>query len=273
MLIVKLGGSFITYKKEDSRPPYSPNEIKLSYRIREDKIRALGRTLKEVQDDIILVHGGGTHGHRTVTRWKNGLVKGPEEMMAWEVRWRMDQLSNTIVQILGECKLPVISLPTSNVAISDQGDIKELFIERISHILERNCVPILRGDLVPDINGKWNVISGDTLIKKLCEVGNLEDREIKRVIMLMGEDGFNDPENGKIIKEINSGMFNARKEKWRNKLSLDQGDVTKGIWGKVQDCREIADRGIEVFLTGGDIEENMRSIISGKKAGTRFKPE
>lgn len=272
MMIIKLGGSFITFKKEDGAPPYKENERNLTYRIRENRIRDLALSIKDVDEPVIFVHGGGTHGHRTVTRWRSGLVKGKDPMMAWEVRWRMDQLTNDMIRVMGMENVPAISLPTSNVVTSDKGKIASFNAQPLEMILDRDCYPVLRGDLAPDVNGGWSVVSGDTLIMKLCKHYSERQPGISRVIMLMDTDGFKDPVTGRRIGEIGKEMFKAKKADWEKALNKTEGDVSGGIWGKVKDCIEISSLGIEVFLLGGNVKEDMEAVLSGKRAGTRFPP-
>ena len=271
MILIKLGGSFITYKKDDCLPPYYGNEIHRRYRIREDLIRKVAKVIKEHNDKkFILIHGGGTHGHRTVVRWREGVTKGSVPMMAWEVRWRMDQLTATLIRIMGEEKVPAISIPTSDIVISDSGNIIDLSTKLIGSILERDCVPVLRGDFVPDVNGDWSVVSGDTLIKEISRVKIEGGEEIRQVIMIMDKEGFIDPLTGKVIGEVNEFMFERKQEEWKRSIFDNQGDVSGGIWGKVIVCRELADNGIETFLIGGDIVTNLERVLSGGRAGTRF---
>lgn len=271
-MIIKLGGSFITFKREDGAPPYREDEANLNYRIREDWIREFARSIRDNEEPKIIVHGGGTHGHRTVTRWRSGLVKGKSPMMAWEVRWRMDQLTNRIVKVLGSEKVPAISVPSSTVITLKGGAIGSFYMEPLKLALERGCIPVLRGDLAPDIDDEWGVISGDPIIKYLCKHDDMLEMDVNRVIMLMDTDGFHDPVTGKKIGEINQGMFNAKKNEWEKAISSNNGDVTGGIFGKVTDCAEISSMGIEAFLIGGNVKDDMEAVLSGKRAGTRFPP-
>ena len=54
--------------------------------------------------------------------------------------------------------------------------------------------------------------------------------------------------------------------------NLNSSRVTGGIFGKVKDCMEISSMGIEAFLVGGNVKEDMEAVLSGKRAGTRFPP-
>lgn len=273
MMIIKLGGSSITYKKDDSLPPYDSNELRRNYRIKENVVRTVGKQISGFdRENLILVHGGGTHGHRTVTRWKKEKARGTEPMMAWEVRWRMDQLSNVIVKVLGEEKVPSISVPTSNVVLSDQGEVLELHMPPLRRIMERGCVPVLRGDMVPDVNGGWSVVSGDTLIKELCRRGKEELEPVSKAVMIMDEEGFLDPDTGELVESIDPYTFQTNSHRWEKALTVNEGDVSGGIWGKVKVCRSMAEMGVETFMIGVNEAFRLKEVMDGGRAGTRFVP-
>jgi isopentenyl phosphate kinase len=271
MILIKLGGSFITYKRDDCCPPYKRNETQLRYRVKENEIRAVGKILRSFKDDrILMVHGGGTHGHRTVIRWREGAARGSDPMMAWEVKWRMDQLTGVIVKVMGEEKVPVIPVPTSDIVFSDDGDILELSFVPLRRMMERDCTPLIRGDLVPDVRGGWSVVSGDDLIRHICSAGSLELEPVSKVIMIMDNDGFMNPVTGDLIKEIDNRTFLTNRGKWEEFLQKGNGDVSGGIWGKVLVCKSISDMGIETYLIGGDIKTSLPLALNGEEIGTRF---
>lgn len=273
MIVIKLGGSSITYKKEDSLPPYLPNELSRTYRVKERAIHRIGSLLSDFKEErLIIIHGGGTHGHRTVNRWRMGIRKGTEQMMAWEVKWRMDQLTGIVIKTLGGEKVPVVSVPTSTITLSDQGEVVGLSYSPIKWILERGSIPVLRGDMVPDVNGGWSVISGDTLIQELCKNGKEELEPVSKVVMILDVEGFLDPENGELIRDIDRTIFLSNREKWEKLLVKNPGDVSGGIWGKVRTCYGSAAMGVESFMIGSENIEGLNEILHGGNAGTRFIP-
>ena len=274
MLIIKLGGSLITYKKDDISPPFLENELGLTYRIREHVIRQVARTLRECSDeDLIIVHGGGTHGHRTVNRWRRGVARGPESLMVWEVKWRMDQLTSAVVRVLGEERVPAVSHPTSSFVLSDGSAVASMDVNSLKNIVSGGCVPVIRGDLCPDVRGGWSVVSGDELIYELCRRSGTEMGIISKVIMLMDAEGVMNRETGKVIEEIDNEHPEGLYGGGGSSPSPVEGDVSGGIGGKVKTCVGISGMGIETYITGGDAGRNLRRILEGKRAGTRFPPK
>jgi isopentenyl phosphate kinase len=270
---MKLGGSSITYKKDESGPPYDHDEIARNYRIKENIIRKIGAQLSNCDPgNLVIVHGGGTHGHRTESRWREGAVKGSEPMKAWEVSWRMNQLTNSLIKVLGREKIPGISIPTSTIALSDQGEVLEILMGPIRRVMERGCIPVLRGDIVPDVNGGWSVISGDTLIKEICRRGKEELEPASKVIMVLNSNGFIDPDTGETVQEIDPYYYNSNVSRWEESLRSDRGDVSGGIWTKVQVCHSLSQMGVETFLIGIDDVDRIGEVIQGERAGTRFVP-
>jgi isopentenyl phosphate kinase len=279
MDLVKLGGSLITYKGSDVKPPYCWNETSWSYRLKENRLRELGRVLQSRADKgLILIHGGGTHGHRTVLRWKMGVARGKEAMTAWEVKWRMEQLTESLLRILGRERVPVISISPSDIMEANSGSIVSLDLRPIKKVLDRGGVPLLRGDFVPDEGGGWSVVSGDELSARICSDGpGSVLGKVDRAIMCMEEDGFLLPD-GKggmtPVGTITPEMVHSQWESWNEMIDAKGGasDASGGILGKVLACHRIAASGTEARIIGGDIGRNLALALSGSTTGTLFGP-
>ena len=273
MMILKLGGSIVTYKEEDSFLGHCWDETRRTYRIREHVISEIGRELRSFKDDgIIIVHGGGTHGHRTVLRWRSGVVKGPEAKMAWEVKWRMEQLTGRILYLLGKEGLPVISVSPSDIMVSNGGEIERFDPSPIRELIKRGNIPVLRGDLIPDVNGGWSVVSGDDLCVRLSDIGGsgLIQRPTK-CIMMMRENGFYSSYKTRkqaLVKSIDVEKFHNYYTRWSRKRSGNE-DVTGGIHRKLISCHRIASNGTDAYMIGGSAE-NLTSLLAGEDIGTRF---
>lgn len=267
MYLIKLGGSMITYKCDSASLPIRWNETHVKYRIREDSIRDAGRVIrKHINNGVIIVHGGGTHGHRTVRRWRTGVAKGPDPMMSWEVKWRMVQLTQKVIDILGSEKVPAIEVAPSDISIMNGSNIEDLDITPIRRILERGGVPVLRGDLAPDIKGGWSVISGDDILVKLSR--SFRKTEIEKVILCMNEEGifkgYGTPEQ-ELIPIADHDL--ERDDIYSTDTLLDESG---GIAGKVDACRRIQGMGITSQIIGGRIAESLEMALSGKGTGTIF---
>jgi len=277
MNIVKLGGSIITYKGSDTKPPYKWDESSIRYRIRDDRIRSVSGALKEhLEEGMVLVHGGGTHGHRTVLRWRSGVARGKEPIETWEVKWRMLQLTEGITRILGLEKVPVVPVSPSDIITMRNGKISTFESSPIEMILERGGVPMLRGDLVPVEGGGWCVISGDEIMVKLVKEGiSGYLPKCNKAVMCMDVNGFFDGFGGPdsmLIDRIDRDMFHSKISGWKKEyLSRPGGgDVSGGVLGKVISCHRISSMGTDANMIGGDLGPTISSVLSGRGGGTYF---
>ncbi|MFW3147122.1 MAG: isopentenyl phosphate kinase [Thermoplasmatota archaeon] len=275
MLLIKLGGSIITYKEDGSAPPYYWNESKLHYRIREHELKSAAGVLRSHLDKgMIIIHGGGTHGHRTVRRWEMEVARGTEAMRAWEVKWRMVQLTQEVISSLGSEKIPAVEVSPSDLFIMEGSSIIESNLEPLNRIMDRGCVPILRGDLAPDRNGGWSVISGDEIMVSLAE-GSKEHLlpPVQGAVMCMREEGvYSDYGTKKrlLIKEFDPETFHSFVES-HNGGELP-GDVTGGLLRKLRSCHRIASIGIPARIIGGDLNVTIEEALSTGDPGTLFPP-
>lgn len=268
----------ITYKSSDARPPYRWKETDLTYRVKENAVRATALQLRPyLAEGVILIHGGGTHGHRTVRRWSVGAVKGSEQRRIWEVKWRMLQLTAAIVKLLGENGLPAVSVSPSDVIRMSGSAIDSFETGPISDILRIGCVPVLRGDLAPGDDGSWSVVSGDEIMIELIRKGN--EGSIPRVdqaVMCLDVDGFYRNYGGKdqeLIREIGPNDFHNSLPVWMAGINgnNDTHDVTGGILRKVRSCHRIAAQECDVWLVGDPLEGSIELALSGKGSGTLFR--
>jgi isopentenyl phosphate kinase len=278
MKIIKLGGSIVTYKGADSGPPYRWKESTLHYRVKDNDIRTISRILrKHSEEKFILVHGGGTHGHRTVKRWNTGAAKGKECLKIWEVKWRMLQLTERIIHIMGEEKVPVVSVSPSDIMELDGRSIVSMNLEVIQNLVKDGCIPILKGDLAVDINGGWSIVSGDEIMVELVRKGSRGDLEqIDTAVMCMDINGFYDELGGSgenLLKDIGPKEYHENIAKWRSMISSSSKnkDASGGVLRKVESCHRIASMGCEAWMIGGLLENSLSNVLDGKHSGTRFK--
>lgn len=280
MFIVKLGGSLITYKSSDSGSEGRWDERRLSYRVREEMIRSLGMVMKNHLDKgLIIIHGGGTHGHRTVKRWRDNIARGKDFMMPWEVRWRMAQLTENMLRQLGSSEVPAVEISTNDIFTMKGGSISDSYPTPIMRCIERGAVPMLKGDLVTDDRGGWSVLSGDELAVELARLsrdGILP--ELEGVAMCMEAPGI--LRRWEDVEEI-VGMVSQRDFHEYVYPGLKGGlsdhvrgcDESGGILGKALAAHKISSMGYPVNLIGGEsLVDDLDVSLRGKYAGTTFHP-
>lgn len=266
----------VTYKSDHLAEELRWNEVKRHYPVREKLIRSTAAELGLYLDGgLMLVHGGGTHGHRTVLRWKEEVVRGKTTKMAWEVKWRMDQLSEMIIRTMGEEGIPAVSVSPSDIMRADGEKIDMFDPTAIVDLLERGMVPVLRGDLVPDIFGGWSVVSGDEQMVMLAFLGAKGMiPPIERAGMMMSEDGFHTSYGTKKSRKLDSigpDEFHRNLGKWERVQLTSKTDASGGIINKLKAAHRIASLGIDTSLFGGMDTDGLRAFLRGDRPGTLFK--
>ncbi|MEM2897515.1 MAG: amino acid kinase, partial [Candidatus Bathyarchaeia archaeon] len=143
--------------------------------------------------------------------------------------------------------------------------------EPIKMILNLNITPLLSGDIVPDYEKGFSIISGDQIAIELAlRLG------AKMVIFGCDVDGIftKDPKKNKdaeIISIIKPSMF---KEIARMISIHPCADVTHGMLGKLEESMRLAKKGIETVILNLSKPGNLKNFIEGEKIlCTRILPE
>lgn len=243
VIIIKLGGSAITDKLK---------EFKLNREI----IKNTLLEIKQSNQKIILIHGGGSFAHNIAQKYKlaNGIDSSLDlekqlDAISW-VRKSMRELNLAILDEGQKLNLKLFPICISSTVISNgKLDIQSSYFETINHCLESNFIPVLNGDIIFDIQSKFRVISGDRIIKLVYST--LKDKiHIPLVIFGSNVDGLYDADpnlnsNAKLISDLKYEMFdNAIKSAG----SSNGFDVTGGMKGKLEEIKGIVDFGVPVKI-------------------------
>ncbi len=255
MKVVKLGGSVITYKHLPLMPRYN----------------AIDRLCKEIADsnekELIVVHGGGSFGHYYASKWyPKGRNDKESRLLIAKTQNAMQKLNRIIVERLINAKISAISLQTSAMLISENGEIKKFNLEIIEDMLAKGIVPVLYGDVVFDTKQGFSIISGDTiscfLAKKLdaeklifcCDVDGVYDKDPKKC------------KDAKLLKEVNLREISIRQDEPR-KPSNAYFDVTGSFFGKLMRLKRYR-LGCECLIINGLKRNSLRLAISCRRVGT-----
>lgn len=243
LTIIKLGGSVIT----DKSIPYKLEERNI-YHIALD-IKSYGK------GDIILLHGGGSVGHYLVEAFKlHQPSKQIPPLHVATLSMEMDKLTNKIVEIFIEVGIPVMSVPTHAVVSANAGVPKVVDLSPVKNMLSGGYMPLMRGDVVPDSEKGFSILSGDDLSVLLAsELG------VSRVIFLMDVEGIIGPD-GKVIKKLRSEEFNESLIWPAN----GKFDVTGGLRKKLDVMKVLAEKGIRVFILSPKIKGRLLNALSDK---------
>lgn len=256
LIIIKLGGSTITYKSS-SKP-----------RLRNETIENLSKELATIYKNyqLIIVHGAGSFGHPLAKKYK--LTEGLKYKNSAEgfskTTDAMLKLNKIITGYLIKAGLPTVTLLPRGFITQTNGRMNPFDFSIIESILAKNLVPVLAGDVVLDSKLGCSIISGDIIVAFLAK-----KLKATKVIYLSDVDGIfdSDPKKNKsaqLIKEVNSDNLSLV---LKGLKSSGRDDVTGEMEGKI---REISRNfpGGKVHIINGLKKGNLTKIMQGQAVGS-----
>ncbi len=259
LIIIKLGGSVITFKEK----PLSPNYL---------AIEKMANIIKELKKryKIIIVHGGGSFGHYWSVRYDMHTQPFTyQDEGVTRVRESMIKLNHIIVEKFISNELKPFCIHASSFVFNTLP-CKERILDMMEMIKNNNIIPITYGDVVHTSKGNFSILSGDTLMNILSV--NLNPRFS---IFTTNVDGiYATLKNGNLLSHI---ILNKNKElltAMDNKIEFSNMsfDVTGGMRRKISESLNIVQSGIPVYLINGFYPERMIDIINGSDfIGTSIK--
>ena len=245
MILIKLGGSIITNKEK----PLSP---------RKKVIDNIAKSLKKINEPMIIVHGGGSYGHYWSVKYD--MHTKPEKYDLHGVaivKNSMIELDKIILDSFAKNKLKPYSLPPTDFMLGNKPIAKK--IKEIEKIAKAGLIPITFGDALWYGDKKTYILSGDRIMTYLSKI--LKPR---LSIFALNEDGlYSDLKTKKIIYEL----------KGENpKISENKMDVTGGMTRKVEEASKISKLGVNVFFVNGNKPERIVKAVKNRKfEGTLFR--
>jgi isopentenyl phosphate kinase len=235
-LIVKLGGSVITWKRGRAR-------------VRAKIVERIARELSTLDNQrLIVLHGAGSFGHPGAVRW--GLAKAPTErdeehrrrgaaIVSAEVR----KLHVSMLNALIDQGIPAFSVPPSIIARNRLGELAWMEERPFREALAGQAVPLSFGDVVRDEVWGYSILSADTIALQLARA-----LSATRVIFVSDIEGVYekfDGGRGRIVPNITPSLLSVLQP------SPGVPDVTGGIRGKVEAMLAIAESGADAGLISG----------------------
>ena len=245
MILMKLGGSIITNKEK----PLTPNR---------NSIKNIASSLKNVNEPIVVIHGGGSFGHYWSVKYdmhtkpQKYSIKGVAT-----VKNSMVELNSIVLESFLETGLKPYCLPPSDFMIGDKPMSKK--VKEISKIAKTGLIPISYGDAMWFGKNKFYILSGDRIMGFLSKL--LHPR---LAIFVTNVDGvYSDMKNKRLLHEI------TKEIPITSKVTMD---VTGGMARKIKEAISISKGGTDVFFVNGKIPKRITNAINGKSfEGTMFR--
>jgi len=247
-VILKLGGSAICDKAKPRTPLL--HEIK----------RLAEEISKAKVERLVLLHGGGSYGHVVAKQY--GLADGYQDSSQLiglaQTRLAMMELNKTVVKLLLDQDIPVVSISPSSLVTTENGRIRQLFLDPIIMALELGTVPLLFGDAVFDTKKGFAIVSADQLASRLAI-----DLKADRVIMGMDVDGImadNQHHTGRqeLLKVVSASDITTA---WKHIEESTKADVTGGFRGKLSEMIPVAQSGIKVLFVNARVPGRVYTAL------------
>jgi isopentenyl phosphate kinase len=245
MILIKLGGSIITNKEK----PLSA---------RRKTINNLTKSLKKINEPIIIVHGGGSYGHYWSVKYDMHTKERKYDLRGVAiVKNSMIELNKIILDSLLKNRLNPYCLPPTDFMSGNKPISKK--VKEIEKIAKSGLIPVTYGDALWYGQKKTYILSGDKIMTHLAKI--LKPR---LSIFVLNEDGlYSNLKSKKLIYEL-------RDE--RPLISANKKDVTGGMTRKVEEASKISKMGMNVFFVNGNKPERIVKAVKNRKfEGTLFR--
>ena len=245
MILIKLGGSIITNKEK----PLSP---------RKKTIENLAKSIRKINEPMIIVHGGGSYGHYWSVKYDmHTKPRKYNQKGVSIIKNSMIDLNKIILDLFVKNGLNPYCLPPTDFMGGNKPILKK--VKEIEKISKANFIPVTFGDALWYGQGKTYILSGDKIMTHLSKI--LKPR---LSIFALKEDGlYSDLKSKKLIYELKNE---------KPTFSETKMDVTGGMTRKVEEASNIAKMGINVFFVNGNKPDRIVKAIKNKKfEGTLFR--
>ncbi len=250
-VVIKWGGGLITQKDKLCT-------------VKQDVIDSLSEISQKSGKNLVIIHGAGSFGHMKAKKFRlaEGRIPGLDQSSAIdEVRNDMIILNSIVIESLRNSGLSVKAYPPHKWAVGTGHNFQgELPIH--------SGVTVVYGDVVPDMNNEFGILSGDDLMYRYAT--ELPDVE-RAIFAIGGVDGI-----------LRVPPSEAKPEDLIENWSIDTDfegehasdiDVTGGIGLKAQRGSMIAEKGVPVLFVNGENYQRVLGAIMGEEVrGTRIHP-
>lgn len=250
MFVIKLGGSIIADKSK-------------KYFFNQKVMDRLSSEVKKANKELILVHGAGSFGHILAEEYNlNQGYENENQLKGFSLTHAMVQkLNSFVLSSLHDKGIAAVSISPHAILKLDDHKTSKMDYNIFKEYLDNGFTPVTFGDVVLDEKLVFSICSGDLLIQMLAEHFKPE-----KVIFALDEDGLytSNPKidrNAEFIEKATIGELENL-----TTTSNTYADVTKGMKGKIETIKSIANLGIDTILLNGNKDNRLYNTLVGKDA-------
>lgn len=253
LTLIKLGGSIITNKEV----PMMVREDVLTRLVRE-----IARAKSESSEQMIVGHGQGSFAHSPALRYKtmNGFINKESPIGMAITQDSAAQLNRIVVKEFLSEQLPAVSFLFSNSMVTKKQHALHWSGDVLDQYLEKGLLPITGGDVLVDEEQGCTIWSTEKVLSYLAEYYQNNNHSVKKVIHVTEVEGVLDSQ-GKVISKITRKNQNEVKKHINGTKGFD---VTGGMWHKIEESLQLADKGISSVILSGMQKNNLYNCLVGK---------
>lgn len=247
MILIKLGGSVITDKREYRR-------------FNEEAVARLCGEIAEAGKQAVIVHGAGSFGHVLAKRHRlnDGYIDESQIPAVAQVAYDVRELSSMVVAQLMKAGIPAVSMPPGSCMVMEDRSLDMDRQEVVSRFLDKGIVPVMFGDVLMDRKLGFAILSGDQIMERLTEFINFE-----KVIFVSDIDGLFDcdPKRNK-----DAAMYDVVTAETLESIDAESSvdDVTGGVAEKMRWMLEMSRGDRECILINGTVPGRLKAAILGE---------
>jgi len=249
MFVIKIGGSVITDKSK-------------KYFFKQNIMNNLASEIKKSNKQIILVHGAGSFGHILAKEYSlNEGFKEKNQLIGFSNTHAMVQdLNSLVLKELQNEGISAISIPPHAFLKLNNHQPEVSDLSMFNDYLNLGFSPLTFGDVVLDKKLGFSICSGDLLVLLIARYFKPE-----KVIFVIDEDGLftSNPKIDKNARFIEKSTIEELEDLTTKLDSHD--DVTKGMEGKIDTIKYIANLGIDNILLNGNINNRLYDTLIGNE--------
>lgn len=263
LVLLKIGGSVCTEKSKNQ------------FKVREQAVARIGREIAEARKQkhfrLLIVNGAGPFGHTNVEKY--GINQGLSTPRHFEgyVKTRCDcgHVNQKVSVILRNNGLLAVPYPSSCVIVQSNKRIVSFHTDVLLKMWHHNdnVIPVMNGDMVPDIKLVFSPMSGDRVMEYLAK-----RLDARLVVFTTDVEGIYtaDPKVDKgasLIHTINKENFKEIRHGISGSRSVD---VTGGMLRKIE---HLVALGRKTVIINGNAPGRVRDVLLGKPVkGTVINP-
>jgi len=261
LVVFKLGGSVLTDKK----------------RIYTPRVSAMHRAAEEVKVimrrySVVLIHGAGSYGHIPVKKYRlaSGYRNGAQLKGLSATKSKLLELESVLDDVFLAHRIPIVPIFASDFIVTRNGRIDTAELVPLKGWLDLGCVPSTGGDIVPDVQNGFAILSGDQIAAYIAV-----RLKARRLIFGTDVDGVFDsnPKVDRRAKLLPNLSVSEASRLIGKATSRTAPDVTGGMAGKIRESVIAASKGVPVwFINLAKHGRLVKAASGGKVRGSQIVP-